>query len=252
LLCDTPSPPVLKEDGDYHQIFDIWLRSVSPSVDFTLDAFDVRNEMEYPSEDAKYDGILLTGSAASAYEDVEWINKLVGYTANLARSRPDVKLFGICFGHQIIGRALGGTCVPNSRWEVGITEIQLTEIGRRIFGAQSLNIQEMHRDHVPMVLPGFELLGSTDACHNQGMVRYNPDASGRLAKLSDIQILTVQGHPEFTKSIVSKLVAIRTDKGIFTPEFAQDAIKRNELRNDGVEVIARAIWKTLGAVHAED
>ena len=110
----------------------------------------------------------------------------------------------------------------------------------------------MHRDHVPTVLPGFELLGSTDVCHNQGMVRYNPDESGRLAKLSDIQILTVQGHPEFTKSIVSKLVRIRTDRGIFTPEFARDAIKRNELRNDGVGVIARAVWKILGVVHAEN
>lgn len=110
----------------------------------------------------------------------------------------------------------------------------------------------MHRDHVPTVLPGFELLGSTDVCHNQGMVKYSPNASGRLAKLSDIQILTVQGHPEFTKSIVSKVVRIRTEQGIFTPEFAQDAIRRNELRNDGVEVIARTIWKVLGAIHAEN
>jgi len=110
----------------------------------------------------------------------------------------------------------------------------------------------MHKDHVPTVLPGFGLLGSTDVCHNQGMVRYTADASGKLANLSDVQILTVQGHPEFTKSIVSKLVEIRTNKGIFTPEFAQDAIKRNELRNDGVEVIAGTIWKILGATHAEN
>ena len=66
LVCDTPSPPVLKEDGDYHKIFGAWLRSVSPSVDFTLDAFDVVNEMVYPPEDVKYDGILLTGSGWSS------------------------------------------------------------------------------------------------------------------------------------------------------------------------------------------
>jgi len=251
LLCDTPLPPVLKDDGDYHKIFDTWLRSVSPPVDFTLEAFDVVKKMEYPPIGAEYDGILLTGSAASAYEDVEWINKLVEYTSNIAQSKPDVKLFGICFGHQIIGRALGGTCVRDSRWEVGITEVQLTDIGQRIFGAKSLNIQQMHRDHVPTVLPGFELLGSTDACHNHGMVKYVPDPSGRLAKLSDIQILTVQGHPEFTKSIVSKVVKFRTDKGIFTPDFARDVINRNGMRNDGVEVIAGAIWRILGATHAE-
>lgn len=110
----------------------------------------------------------------------------------------------------------------------------------------------MHRDHVPAVPPGFELLGSTDVCHNQGMVRYQPDVSGAPAKLSDIQILTVQGHPEFTKSIVSKVVAIRAEKGILAPELAQDAIRRNELRNDGVGAIGGAVWKVLGARQTEN
>lgn len=67
LLCDTPAPPVLKEDGDYHKIFEVWLRGASPSTDFTLDAFDVVNKMEYPPEDAEYDGVLLTGSGQSDY-----------------------------------------------------------------------------------------------------------------------------------------------------------------------------------------
>ena len=120
-----------------------------------------------------------------------------------------------------------------------------------LFETYDQNIQEMHRDHVPTVPPSFELLGSTDVCHNQGMVRCNYDGSGSLAKLSDIQILTVQGHPEYTKSIISKLVGIRANNGTFTPELAQDAIERNELRNDGVEVIARTVWKILGAIRAE-
>jgi len=67
LLCDTPAPAVLKENGDYHQIFDTWLRGVSFSVDFTLDAFDVVSKMEYPPDDARYDGIFLTGSGQSKY-----------------------------------------------------------------------------------------------------------------------------------------------------------------------------------------
>ena len=61
LLCDTPTPPVLKEHGNYHKIFDEWLRITSP-VDFTLDSFDVVNKMEYPPEDVKYDAIVFTGS----------------------------------------------------------------------------------------------------------------------------------------------------------------------------------------------
>lgn len=67
LLCDTPVPAVLKEDGDYHRIFDTWLGSVSFSVDYTLEAFDVVSKMEYPPDDAQYDGIILTGSGQSKY-----------------------------------------------------------------------------------------------------------------------------------------------------------------------------------------
>ena len=83
------------------------------------------------------------------------------------------------------------------------------------------------------------------------MVKYTPDESGELAKLSDIQILTVQGHPEFTKNIVAMVVGFRTESGILTPECAQDAIKRNELRNEAPVVVGKAVWKVLGATPAE-
>jgi hypothetical protein len=44
---------------------------------------------------------------------------------------------GICFGHQIVARALGGEVVPNGgKWEVGVTPMQLTELGKRIFRTQ--------------------------------------------------------------------------------------------------------------------
>ena len=42
---------------------------------------------------------------------------------------------GICFGHQIVARALGKDCVPNNGvWEVGPTPIDLTETGKQLFG----------------------------------------------------------------------------------------------------------------------
>lgn len=42
---------------------------------------------------------------------------------------------GICFGHQIISCALGGECLPNGGvWEIGPTQIQLTDIGKQLFG----------------------------------------------------------------------------------------------------------------------
>lgn len=46
---------------------------------------------------------------------------------------------GICFGHQIIARAMGKECVPNDgKWEVGVTEVTLTDIGKQLFGAPTI------------------------------------------------------------------------------------------------------------------
>lgn len=41
---------------------------------------------------------------------------------------------GICFGHQIVGRALGGSCIPHGTWELGPSNLNLSEIGKKIFG----------------------------------------------------------------------------------------------------------------------
>ena len=68
LLCDTPIPPVLAKHGDYREIFDNWLkRTPLADSEFALDSFDVVNEMKYPPEDVKYDGIILTGAGRWTY-----------------------------------------------------------------------------------------------------------------------------------------------------------------------------------------
>jgi GMP synthase-like glutamine amidotransferase len=46
---------------------------------------------------------------------------------------------GICFGHQIVVRAVGGESVPNDgKWEVGVTEVNLTAVGKQVFGADTI------------------------------------------------------------------------------------------------------------------
>jgi GMP synthase-like glutamine amidotransferase len=64
--------------------------------------------------------------------------KLVEFTKTvLAQQR--VRLIGVCFGHQIIGRALGVRVDRSDRgWEISVTEVELTEKGRELFGVQEL------------------------------------------------------------------------------------------------------------------
>jgi hypothetical protein len=69
-VCDTPLPTVLAEHGDYHAIFHRLLVDSHPSQskdDLILDSYDVVHEMEYPSSDKEYDGIILTGSGEELF-----------------------------------------------------------------------------------------------------------------------------------------------------------------------------------------
>ena len=57
----------------------------------------------------------------------------------LYRQRPDIKLSGVCFGHQIVARALGATVARNERgWELSVTPHELSDEGKKIFGTDKL------------------------------------------------------------------------------------------------------------------
>ena len=103
----------------------------------------------------------------------------------------------------------------------------------------------MHRDHVPELPSSCLLLASTSITPNQGFIQYSSDAPSSPSP-SDIQIFTVQGHPEFTESIVSTVVDMRESTGVIDKETAADARRRAQWRNDGVDVIGKLIWKILG------
>ncbi|KAJ7040760.1 class I glutamine amidotransferase-like protein [Mycena alexandri] len=273
LVCDTFSPVVLSEHGGYYVQITELLHGAGKQLGVQdiaerckLDEYDVREQMAYPTDEQLegYAGLVITGSRASAYEDIEWINKLVDYTVHVATTKPRIKIVGICFGHQIVARALGGRCVKNDRWEVAPTPVSLTALGKEIFGVDTLVrilhsfcpqilhqfIEMMHQDHVPEVPPTFHLLGSTDVSINQGMVRFNsPDAlPPSPVSLSDIHIFTVQGHPEFHEGIVSKLVAMRAQSGILNGAVCADAIRRARWQNDGVGVVGKTMLGIYGIV----
>lgn len=163
LLADTPIESVRRKLGyqSYHDVFcSLFQRSLDTvddsSVELVVKSYDVVNEpWEYPSEQdlATASGVLITGSgkdnfppgqsneteimqtcsAASAYENIPWINRLVDFTSQIPVQYPHLKLIGICYGHQIIARAFGGTVEKNKKgWELGVRTVKLTEIGKNL------------------------------------------------------------------------------------------------------------------------
>lgn len=52
---------------------------------------------------------------------------------------PRVKILGLCFGHQIVGRALGAEGAKSDKgYEMSVCDVQLSEVGHRIFGKPEL------------------------------------------------------------------------------------------------------------------
>lgn len=55
----------------------------------------------------------------------------------LAQDR--VRVIGVCFGHQIVGRAMGvGVGRSDDGWEISVLPVQLTEKGKELFKMQEL------------------------------------------------------------------------------------------------------------------
>ena len=77
-------------------------------------------------------------SGHNSFDNEVWIVKLVEFVKKvLAQDR--VRLIGICFGHQIIGRALEQKVGRSDRgWEVSVTPVQLTAKGKELFGVEEL------------------------------------------------------------------------------------------------------------------
>lgn len=251
LECDTPLDQTRAKFGGYGGVFRQLLErsadalgypGLSSKAGLDLKYFHVVNHPEvYPDFD-DIDAILITGSRKysvsttisglselnigyNSFDNDPWILNLVEFTKKCLK-QDHVKIIGVCFGHQIVGRALGQRVDRGEGgWEVSVLPVELTDMAKNIFGisAGALKIYQMHRDIVYGYPKGVQELGSSVACQNQGM--YEP---GRL--------LTVQGHPEFTKEIVEEIVRTRHAMGIFSDALFESAIKRLEEHDDGVTV----------------
>ncbi|KAG2751575.1 hypothetical protein P692DRAFT_20846867 [Suillus brevipes Sb2] len=254
LICDVPVDAIHEKHGDYTRIFRTLLeeslqpinhaRLADSQATFTLEPFEVCAQI-YPKID-EYDAMIITGAgaAATAYEYDQPGKEYV------ATEKPRIKIFGMCFGHQVIALAMGGTCVRNTR-EVSATKLRLNELGKKVYGVESgvLNLHLMNRDHVPTEPPSFHIIALSNHSPNHGMVRFSQaeslgDAPPLNFRLTDIHILSSQGHPEFTESIMRML--LNAWQELLGTEVVDYGQSRAGNQNDGIAVVGKAIWGIMG------
>ncbi|KAK2737431.1 hypothetical protein FQN57_007521 [Myotisia sp. PD_48] len=233
LECDVPLSGTQTKYGGYGGVFEALLQAsakglnqphiVDPETGLDIKKFNIQaNPDDYPKlEDI--DAILITGARYNSYDDSPWILKLVKYTKEVL-DHDRVRVVGVCFGHQIIGRALGSKVGPNEEgWEVSVYNIDLTEQGKQVLGLEKLRLHQMHRDIVYDCPPNVISLGSTPRCAVQGM--YLPR-----------RFISFQGHPEFTEEIVTELLQTRKYMGVFPPGVYDDGMALVKTPHDGIAV----------------
>lgn len=142
LECDTPLAHTRAKYGSYGGVFTSLLHAGAEALGVSGDGlritrFDVVEQGAYPDlQDV--DGVLITGSRFSAFDATPWIVRLVEFVKMVLGQRR-VRVVGVCFGHQIVGRAMGVKVARSERgWEASVCEVQLSEKGREVFGKEKL------------------------------------------------------------------------------------------------------------------
>ncbi|KAL6882530.1 class I glutamine amidotransferase-like protein [Trichoderma longibrachiatum] len=241
LECEKLLPKAKAARGSFGDIFhDFFAQGLQ---DLGPEAADVRLDVskwdamagEYPRiEDV--DVIALTGSYGTAFYNDPWIVTLVDFVKTALEST-DKKVFGICFGHQVIGRALGADVNRNRLgWELSVEGVSLNDQGQELLGVPSLKLHQMHHDAVLTVPPGVANLGSSTKCPVQ--ILYQP---GRL--------LSFQGHPEFDELINEEIIRADSENGhvYFDDETFRDALERVSRPHDGLLMASRVMQFFLGS-----
>jgi len=129
-------------------------------------------------------------------------------------------------------------------------------------------VQEIHTDVVPLqslfrqlVLGDLYLVGCSSATDSQGFIKFYPSSGDVSRTPQNIHILTLQGHPEFSESIVTGLTRQIRDMmdvptlidywgpkgGLYDEEpLSKEGTGRRWWKTDGVDIVSPVYWKMLG------
>ena len=196
-ILETGGPP--QELGgafdDYPGMVRGWLRP----LDAEFITYSVLNG-ELPDDPRSCDLWVITGSKYGVYEDHPWIAPLEEFIRRVRDAQR--KMIGICFGHQIIAQALGGSVRKSGKgWGLGVYDYEPEDWPQELGeNPEKISVQSYHQDQIERLPDGARRVATSDFCENA--VLWYPGFA-----------LTVQGHPEFSGRYVNVLLDLRRGAG---------------------------------------
>ena len=181
LMANTDESDFAQEHPKDGEKFQNLLSPLRP--DWRFSVISVKDG-QFPEDLSAYDGFIITGSPASVNDDDPWVDRLMDVIRQIRTE--DRPVFGACFGHQAIAKALGGTIARNPKgWVFGQVDTEMEGAPIRLFAA--------HVEQVTDLPPGAVPLGGNESC---------PIGAFQIGR----KVLTTQYHPEITPHFAGALV----------------------------------------------
>jgi GMP synthase-like glutamine amidotransferase len=166
--------------------------------DYRYEIFNVCDGV-LPNTAMDCDGWIITGSKYSVYDDIDWIVELKYFVKEIANT--DKYCIGVCFGHQMLGEAMGGVVKKSPMgWCVGVHEFEIVQKESWMTPFQpQLSLLMSCQDQIQNLPPNSVVLAKSKLCP-VGIVRIGE------------RMLGIQGHPEFSVDYVKSLIEDRTNR----------------------------------------
>lgn len=186
-------PDVARSAGDY----DAWFLDAIEEGRERCSVVRVHEGEPLPRA-RSFAGVLITGSPSSVRDEAPWMAALAGWALEAAES--GVPVLGVCFGHQLLGEALGGRVELNpAGYEGGTVHVALTPEGRSdpLFTGLpgELEVQATHADALMQPPRAVRLAGN--------------DSTAWQAFAAGPKLRAVQFHPELREGVMAALLAAR-------------------------------------------
>lgn len=187
LVCDH----IQKGFPGYPELFKNLLPKHSFEIFYVCDGL-------FPKSASEYEAWLITGSKYSVYDEVDWIIKLKSFVVEI--SQAGKFCIGVCFGHQMLGEAMGGKVAKSENgWCVGVHAFEVLEAQSWMNPFHSkFNLLMSCQDQIQFLPPNSRVLAQSPLCP-VGIIQLGS------------KFLGIQGHPEFTSDYIRFLMIDRSN-----------------------------------------